>query len=76
MTERRKKVMSVFSVRLKEFRKAKNLSQKALADLLKISPSRISNWEHGKGCLSAMHLYVLCKIFKVTSAFFLGDLVN
>ena len=76
MTERRKKIMSEFGEKLKKVREIKNLSQKALADLLKISPTTIYNWEHGNGRPNVIHLYVLCKIFKVASDFFLGNLTK
>jgi transcriptional regulator with XRE-family HTH domain len=48
--------------RLREARKRKGLSQRALARALGISESRLCNWESGYAQPSAEHLYVLCKV--------------
>lgn len=40
--------MATFKERLKELRKEKNLTQKELADHLKVPQGKISSWENGK----------------------------
>lgn len=47
-------------------REGAGLSQKELALLLNITPSRVSNWEQGSNCPTIDMLFELCKILDVS----------
>lgn len=49
-----------------KYREKAGLSQKELANLLKITPSRISNWEQGANCPTIDILFDVCKILNVS----------
>lgn len=47
------------------FRKAKNLSQMNLAEMVGVSPRTISNWEQGRKSFSVIHLVKLSYVLGV-----------
>lgn len=58
--------------RLEMLRGEKNISQNQLSKILKISQSRISNWELGACMPSAENLIALAKYFKCSVDYLLG----
>ncbi len=58
--------------KLKELRKAQNLSQKQVADKIGVTLSAYSNYEQGIREPSYDILKKLCKLFDVTSDYLLG----
>ena len=64
--------MRVFSERLRELRKNKNLSQKALAEILKTNNSSICDWECGRTEPDIETLACMAIFFDVTSDYLLG----
>ena len=55
-------------IKLRILRTAKNLSQKELAEKLKIGRSSISNIEKGKQSLTLQNLETICKAMKCASS--------
>ncbi|MBR0519099.1 helix-turn-helix transcriptional regulator, partial [bacterium] len=49
-----------------KFRKGKKISQKKLAELLKINQSAISMWETGRSSIDIINLYNICKILNIS----------
>lgn len=64
--------MSIFAERLKELRTEKNLSQKELADELKISQAIISHYEKDIRKPTLDIIVMLCKYFKVSADYLIG----
>lgn len=58
--------------RLKELRKEKGLSQKALADRLGVSYRTWQNWENGGSSIKSDRLKTLCEMFDVDVPYLLG----
>ena len=58
--------------RLKELRKEKGLSQKALANELGVSYRTLQYWENGEINIKPVHLKTLCEIFDVDAPYLLG----
>ena len=54
------------SERIRNARKAKNLSQQALGDLLEVSFQAVSTWEQGKFIPDADHLPALAKALDIS----------
>ena len=65
-------VLTLFGQRLKELRKAKKLTQKELADLLKMTDRNYQRLEYGKINVSASVLVFLADFFHVTTDYLLG----
>ena len=65
-------VLTLFGQRLKELRKAKKLTQKELADLLKMTDRNYQRLEYGKINVSATVLGFLADFFHVTTDYLLG----
>lgn len=61
----------MFSEKLKELRKSKNITQEELADKIFVSRSAIARWESDKGIPSDVNLQSLCKFFDVGNSYFL-----
>ena len=57
---------------LKIVRKVKGISQKELAECLKVSQSVVSQWESGEILPTVENLYGICKILKCSSDLLLG----
>lgn len=64
--------MAHLSERLSELRQDRGLTQKELADILRVGPSTISHYEHGKYLPDAETLVVLADYFHVTTDYLLG----
>lgn len=58
--------------RLKELRKEKGLSQKALANELGVHYRTLQNWENGESNIKPEKAEELAKIFNVSVAYLLG----
>lgn len=56
----------VFAENLRDLRKVNKISQKELAEILKISVKTISHWETGYSEPSISQLIILADFFKVT----------
>ena len=52
--------------KLKSYRKAANLTQQEVAELLQIPQSQIVRYEQGKNELPLRYLIQLCKIYGIT----------
>ena len=65
-------VLTLFGQRLKELRKAKKLTQKELADLLKMTDRNYQRLEYGKINVSATVLVFLADFFHVTTDYVPG----
>lgn len=64
--------MKVFGERLKEQRKARELSQKELAAILKTTNSSVCDWECGRSQPDLETLVKLSELFEVTVDYLLG----
>lgn len=62
----------VFSLRLKELRTAKGLSQQALADILGVTKTQISDMERSKVTTSLERLVMLADVLDVSTDYLLG----
>lgn len=62
----------IFSMRLKETRKLRNLTQKELAYMLAGTPNKVASWEQGRTEPSLADIVKLCKLLDVTSDYLLG----
>lgn len=60
--------------RLRELRKSKKISQKKLADEIKISYRTIQNWEYGKSQIKPGKAKMLADYFGVSLGYLLGFL--
>ena len=56
----------VIGNKLKNLRKAKNMSQEEVADFLKISQSAYARMERGESTSWAIHFNKICEIFEIT----------
>lgn len=52
--------------RIKYYRVINNMSQKALADLLHVAVSTISNWENGRNQVSSDYYEPICRVFNIS----------
>lgn len=59
--------------RLKELRKKHNMTQQALADALGVSPSTVGMYEQGRREPDNSTLTAICRLFHVSSDYFLMD---
>lgn len=64
--------MKTFSSRLKELRKEKNMSQKALADVLNTTNSSVCDWERERNEPNLETLVKIAEFFDVSTDFLLG----
>ena len=64
--------MKVFQERLKELRKNKQLSQKALADILGTTNSSVCDWECGRSQPDIEMITKIATYFEVSSDYLLG----
>ena len=62
-----------FETRLKELRTQKDLSQKALADLLFVSQQTVAKWETAKSTPNPDTLAKLSEIFDVPVGYLIGE---
>lgn len=66
----------LFSERLKEFRKEKNITQNKLANIINCSHSAISEYEKGKRMITISHLNTICKKYHISADYLLGKIEN
>ncbi len=59
-------------LRLKEFRKEKNLTQSKLADTLNTNRSVIANYERARNLIATPFLYTICKNYEISADYLLG----
>ena len=64
--------MDILSLRIKELRKEKNLTQRQLAELLKTTDDSIFSWEKGRSQPSIDVIRKLCIFFDVSADYLLG----
>lgn len=64
--------MKIFCERFKDLRKAKNLSQKQLAEILKTTNSSICDWECGRSQPDFETLVRIAELFEVSADYLLG----
>lgn len=62
----------MFGERLFALREQKGLSQQAVADLLKVTRTQISDIENGKSGTNLDRFYQLCKFYQVSADYLLG----
>ncbi len=60
------------SIRLKEFRKENDLTQKALGIDLNTTKTVISGYEHGRYLIATPFLYTICKKYNYSADYLLG----
>lgn len=58
--------------RIKQLRKQNNLTQSALANLMRTTQDTISLWELGKSYPDAENIVRMAKLFRISSDFLLG----
>lgn len=63
---------SLFGARLFQLREQKKLSQKAVADLLGVTRTQISDIENGKSGTNLERFYQLCGFYQVSADYLLG----
>ena len=68
--------MSVFSERLTATRKQKGYTQKYLAELLEISPTRLNYWEKGKREPDMLKVLKIAKTLEVSIDYLIGNSDN
>ena len=64
--------MKLFSERLKDLRKIKNLSQKQVAEILRTTNSSICDWECGRSQPDFETLVCIAEFFEVSADYLLG----
>ncbi len=64
--------MSIFSIRLRELRTARQLSIQQLSQTIYNTDATISNWENGVNEPKISYLIRLAKFFNVSSDYLLG----
>ena len=60
-------------IRLFELRTEKELSQRAIAQIMSVSQGTYNNWENGKTQPSIEHIIVLARYFGVTVDYLVGN---
>ena len=58
--------------RIKELRKAKNISQQKLADMLQVHQTAVSQWETARTAPDMTSLTAMARIFGVSTDYLLG----
>lgn len=61
-----------FADRLKEIRAEKKIDQKALAKIIGVAQSAVSQWENGINEPKASYIFALCEYFEVSADYLLG----
>ena len=64
--------MVYYTERLKELRKYNDISQKEIAEKLKISQQHYSMYENGKRILNAEQIIQICKEYNISANYLLG----
>ncbi|MCI8423993.1 MAG: helix-turn-helix transcriptional regulator [Lawsonibacter sp.] len=63
---------TLFGVRLLKLRTERGLSQKAIAELLQVTRTQVSDIENGKSGTNLDRFYQLCEFYHVSSDYLLG----
>lgn len=64
--------LSIISVRIREQRNEKKLSQSQLGKLLSVSQDTVSLWEKSKSLPTVEMVIALCDLFEVSADYLLG----
>lgn len=64
--------MDILSLRIKELRKEKNLTQRQLAEILNTTDDSIFSWEKGRSQPSIEAIKKICIYFDVSADYLLG----
>lgn len=64
--------MDIFTIRLRELRTERKLTQKQLASLLNTTDDSVFSWEKGRSQPPLETVRKICKIFEVSADFLLG----
>ena len=64
--------MEIISVRIKEIRTERNLTQKEFGDILSVSQDTVSLWEKGKSVPTTEFVVSICKKFGLSADYVLG----
>lgn len=64
--------MEIISVRIKEIRTERNLTQKEFGDILSVSQDTVSLWEKGKSVPTTEFVISICKKFGLSADYVLG----
>ena len=62
----------IFGAKLLELREKRGMSQKEVADLLKVTRTQISDLENGKTGTTLDRLLQLCELYRVSADYLLG----
>ena len=65
-------IKSVVGERIVAAREMRSLNAKALASMICVAPSRLSNWENGISGVSAEYIYLISEKLNVTSDYLIG----
>ena len=65
-TKNMNETKDIIRTNFKRFREQAHLSQVALAKLLEVRPSAISNWESGRNSIDIDILFKVCKIYDIS----------
>ena len=68
-----RKVENNIGLKIKEYRQARGLTQKTLADYLGVSFQQIQKYEQGRNRVSAGRLIMMASILKIPVSFFFYD---
>jgi Predicted transcription factor, homolog of eukaryotic MBF1 len=63
----------MFSVRLKELREDRKISQKQLAEMLSVSQQTVAKWETAKATPNPQTVVKLANVFDVSADYLLGN---
>ena len=63
---------NIFSIRLKELRKEKGLTQKQFAKALNTTDDSIYSWERGRSQPSIEMIINICKVLSISADYLLG----
>ena len=66
----------IIGIKLKEFRKEKNITQEELANILNTTHSTISAYESGKTTILTAFAYQICKRYNISMDYLCGRVKN
>ena len=66
----------IIGIKLKEFRKEKNITQEELANILNTTHSTISAYESGKTTILTAFAYEICKRYNISMDYLCGRVKN
>jgi len=66
----------LYILRIKEFRKEQNLTQKKLADVLNTTQSTLTGYECGRYIIATPFLYTICTKYNISADYLLGKIDN